>query len=55
MLSDVGSDISLINDEMARKLGLKGKETNLIKVGDVNENCVRKEYCLCLADKLGRY
>ena len=56
VLWDPGSDISLITNRMAKKLGLSGKDISLsmIKVGNTVEHQISKEYCIPLTDKTGK-
>ena len=55
-LWDSGSDITVITHSMARKLGLTGRDIQMtiIKVGNVVETCVSKEYNTALMDRLGK-
>lgn len=52
-LWDSGSDITVITHSMAKKLGLTGRDIQMtiIKVGNVVETCVSKEYTIA---KYGR-
>lgn len=56
VLWDPASDVSLITNRMAKKLGLKGNEISLsvIKVGNTIEHYESKQYCVPLTDKTGK-
>ena len=55
-LWDSGSNITLITNRMASRLGLKGKdvELSMTKVGNITENYSSKEYMLPIMDREGK-
>lgn len=56
VLWDCGSDITMVTHSMARKLGVRGADVimSIVKVGNVTEKCVSKEYNLCIQDNSGK-
>lgn len=56
VLWDCGSDITMVTHSMARKLGARGAEVmmSIVKVGNVTESCLSKEYSVCIQDHSGK-
>ncbi len=56
VLWDCGSDITMETHSMAKKLGVRGADVmmSIVKVGNVTEKCVNKEYSLCIQDYSGK-